>query len=144
MGQIKGVGPITALVFILPLEDPNRFRVSRVVGPFLGLVPKRNQSGDVDQQGGITKTRDCNWLQVALVEPKIVRLLLWHVSWLFSYTECLYWTFQSNLPRRYFGCLFVFLNSGGAGDHRRLVRWIQYCPSPWCSWRFASLSIYIK
>lgn len=58
MRQIKGVGPITALAFILTLEDPNRFRASREVGPFLGLVPKRSQSGDVDHHGGITKTGD--------------------------------------------------------------------------------------
>ena len=58
MRQIKGVGPITALAFILTLEDPSRFRVSREVGPFLGLVPRRSQSGEVDRQGRITKTGD--------------------------------------------------------------------------------------
>jgi transposase len=58
MRQIKGVGPLTSLAFILTLEDPRRFKVSREVGPFLGLVPKRSQSGEVDDQGGITKTGD--------------------------------------------------------------------------------------
>ena len=58
MRQIKGVGPLTSLAFILTLEDPRRFRVSREVGPYLGLVPKRSQSGEVDHQGGITKTGD--------------------------------------------------------------------------------------
>lgn len=58
MRQIKGVGPLTSLAFILTLEDPKRFKVSREVGPYLGLVPRRSQSGDVDNQGRITKTGD--------------------------------------------------------------------------------------
>jgi transposase len=56
--QIKGVGALTALAFVLTLEDPGRFSKSREVGPYLGLVPKRDQSGDHDPQGHITKTGD--------------------------------------------------------------------------------------
>lgn len=56
--QIKGVGALTALAFVLTIEDPSRFSTSREVGPCLGLVPKRNQSGDDDPQGRITKTGD--------------------------------------------------------------------------------------
>jgi len=48
--QVNGVGPLTALAFILTLEDAGRFRKSREVGPALGLVPKRDQSGDRDPQ----------------------------------------------------------------------------------------------
>ncbi len=55
---VAGVGPITALAFILTLEDPKRFKKSRDVGPFLGLVPKRDQSGDTDKQLSITKAGD--------------------------------------------------------------------------------------
>lgn len=54
--RISGVGPLTALAFILTLEDPSRFRKSREVGPALGLVTKRDQSGDRDPQLRITKT----------------------------------------------------------------------------------------
>jgi transposase len=54
--QISGVGSLTALAFILTLEDPHRFRRSREVGPALGLVPRRDQSGDQDPQLRITKT----------------------------------------------------------------------------------------
>ncbi len=54
--QISGVGPLTALAFLLTLEDPRRFCKSREVGPALGLVPKRDQSGDKDPQLRITKT----------------------------------------------------------------------------------------
>ena len=53
--QIGGVGPLTALAFILTLEDTDRFVSSRQVGPFLGLTPKRDQSGDLDKQLRITK-----------------------------------------------------------------------------------------
>jgi transposase len=46
--QVEGVGPITALTFVLTLEDPYRFEKSRSVGAYLGLVPARDQSGDRD------------------------------------------------------------------------------------------------
>jgi transposase len=52
---IKGVGPLTALAYILTLEDPTRFDKSRQVGSFLGLTPRRDQSGDLDKQLRITK-----------------------------------------------------------------------------------------
>jgi transposase len=35
--QVEGVGPLTALTFVLSLEDPNRFAKSRCVGAYLGL-----------------------------------------------------------------------------------------------------------
>jgi transposase len=56
--SVSGVGPITALAYVLTLEDPKRFRKSRDVGPFLGLVPRRDQSGDVDKQLPISKAGD--------------------------------------------------------------------------------------
>lgn len=65
--QVHGVGTLTALSMILTLEDPGRFRRSRDVGPALGLVPRRDQSGDVDKQLSITKTGD-PYLRVLLVE----------------------------------------------------------------------------
>jgi transposase len=56
--QIKGVGALTALAFMLVLEDASRFRSSRMVGPYLGLVPARDQSGKSDPQKGISKEGD--------------------------------------------------------------------------------------
>jgi len=56
--QIAGVGPITALSYLLTLEDPNRFLKSRDVGPYLGLTPKRDQSGQSDKPLPITKAGD--------------------------------------------------------------------------------------
>ena len=52
---VKGVGPLTSLAFILVLEDPTRFTKSRQVGKFLGLTPRRDQSGEIDKQLRITK-----------------------------------------------------------------------------------------
>ncbi len=53
--QISGVGPVTALAFILTIEKSDRFKKSRSVGAYLGLTPKRDQSGEVDKQLRITK-----------------------------------------------------------------------------------------
>jgi transposase len=43
--QVAGVGPITAMAYVLTLDDPHRFHKSREVAPALGLVPKSDQSG---------------------------------------------------------------------------------------------------
>lgn len=53
--NITGVGPVTALGYVLTLEDPNRFKKSRDVGPYLGLTPKRDQSGNTDKSLSISK-----------------------------------------------------------------------------------------
>jgi transposase len=53
--QVPGVGPLTALCFVLTLESPERFADARAAGPYLGLVPRRDQSGESDKQLGITK-----------------------------------------------------------------------------------------
>ncbi len=53
--QVTGVGPITALCFVLTIEDPSRFAKSRQIGPFLGLTPRQDQSGEIDKQLPITK-----------------------------------------------------------------------------------------
>jgi transposase len=56
--QIRGVGALTALVFVLTLEDPHRFARSRAVGPYLGLVPGRRDSGNSRPQLPISKQGD--------------------------------------------------------------------------------------
>jgi transposase len=56
--QIPGVGALTALAYVLTLEQPELFRKSRDVGAFLGLVPRRDQSGESDRQLRITKAGD--------------------------------------------------------------------------------------
>lgn len=53
--QVAGVGPVTSLAFVLTIEDQNRFRRTRQVGAYLGLVPKNAQSGDSAPQMRIGK-----------------------------------------------------------------------------------------
>src|SRR5260370_36484605 len=53
--KVHGVGHITALTFVLTLGNKERFGRSRDVGCYLGLRPRRSQSGERDPQLGITK-----------------------------------------------------------------------------------------
>jgi transposase len=55
---IPGVGQLTALAFTAAVDDPRRFRRSRDIGAYLGLVPRRYQSGEVDYTGSISKCGD--------------------------------------------------------------------------------------
>jgi transposase len=65
--QLRGVGPLTSVAYVLTIDDPRRFAHSRMVGPYLGLVPRRRQSGDRDPELHITKTGD-GFLRKLLVE----------------------------------------------------------------------------
>jgi transposase len=56
--QIPGVGPITALYFVLKIEDPGRFEKVRDVGAYVGLCPGRDQSGESDPPLRISKCGD--------------------------------------------------------------------------------------
>jgi transposase len=56
--QVNGVGAVTALTFVLTLEEPRRFRSSRSVGAYLGLRPKQRQSGASDPELRISKAGD--------------------------------------------------------------------------------------
>lgn len=56
--QVSGVGSLTALVFLLVLQNPKRFPKSRQVGAYLGLTPRRDDSGDHRPQLRITKAGD--------------------------------------------------------------------------------------
>lgn len=53
--QVHGVGVLSALAFVLTLEDPSRFAKSREVGAYLGLVPATDQSGKSDPEKRISK-----------------------------------------------------------------------------------------
>jgi transposase len=53
--QVPGVGPVTALAYVLTIEDPGRFDKSRHIGSYLGLTPRRDQSGQIDKQLRISK-----------------------------------------------------------------------------------------
>jgi transposase len=56
--QVAGVGVLTSLTFVLSLEDPDRFKKSRTVGAYLGLVPGKDQSGEQDPGKRISKEGD--------------------------------------------------------------------------------------
>jgi transposase len=58
LSQVGGVGPITALAYVLTIEEPNRFSASRTMGAFVGLTPAKDQSGESDPQKRITKAGD--------------------------------------------------------------------------------------
>jgi transposase len=65
--QIKGVGTLIALTYMLTLEDPHRFRKSRDAGCYLGLQPGRRNSGQSEPQMHISKEGD-PYLRTLLVQ----------------------------------------------------------------------------
>jgi transposase len=56
--QVHGVGTLTALTYVLTVDDPHRFRRSRDAGAYFGLRPRRRESGDSRPQLRITKEGD--------------------------------------------------------------------------------------
>jgi len=56
--SVTGVGNLTAVAFVLTVGDPTRFRKSREIGSYLGLRPRRDQSGEVDKQLRVTRAGD--------------------------------------------------------------------------------------
>jgi transposase len=65
--QVKGVGTLIALTYVLTLDDPQRFRRSRDVGCFLGLRPGRRNSGQSEPQLHISKEGD-RYLRTLMVQ----------------------------------------------------------------------------
>jgi len=65
--QVKGVGTLIAITFLLTLEDPHRFGKSRDVGCYLGLQPGRRNSGQSQPQMHISKEGD-PYLRTLLVQ----------------------------------------------------------------------------
>lgn len=55
---IPGVGAIVALNFVALIDDPSRFGKAANVGAFLGLTPRRHQSGEIDWSGRVSKCGD--------------------------------------------------------------------------------------
>jgi transposase len=56
--QVTGIGAVTSLAYALTLESPLRFKKSRDVGPYVGLVPGQEDSGNKQPQLGISKAGD--------------------------------------------------------------------------------------
>jgi transposase len=55
---VPGVGVVTALTFRHTIDDPSRFHSASSVGAYLGLMPRRNQSGETDTSGRISRWGD--------------------------------------------------------------------------------------
>jgi len=75
---VPGVGPVTALAFRSTIDEPDRFKRARDVGPYLGLTPRRYQSGETDRQGRISKcgdrfTRTCLYEAANVLLTKVQR-----------------------------------------------------------------------
>jgi transposase len=68
---IPGVGPRLSEAMVAWIDDPHRFRNSRAVGAYVGLVPRRRQSGTYDHSGRVTKHG-----------PSLLRKLLVEVAWI--------------------------------------------------------------
>ncbi len=78
---MPGVGPVVALTFKSAIDDPERFRRSKDVGPWAGLTPGRDQSGERDIVGRITKAGDAG-LRAALYQGATVMLNRGAPNWL--------------------------------------------------------------
>jgi transposase len=69
--SIPGIGPRTAELLVAVIDDPHRFRSSKQVGSYVGLTPRKFQSGQMDRNGRITKAGNAQ-----------LRRMLVEVSWL--------------------------------------------------------------
>ena len=78
---MPGIGAVVALTYRSAVDDPARFTSSKKVGPWVGLTPSRNQSGERDVSGGITKAGDVN-LRRALCQAATVMMHRGRASWL--------------------------------------------------------------
>ncbi|WP_340316155.1 transposase [Rhizorhabdus argentea] len=70
---VPGVGAVTALAYRHTIDDPGRFGSAQTVGAYLGLTPRRHESGDTDVQRGVSKWGD-RALRSYLYEAAVVLL----------------------------------------------------------------------
>lgn len=79
--SMPGIGSVVALTFRSAIDDPARFTSSKKIGPWVGLTPSRNQSGERDVSGGITKAGDVT-LRRALCQAATVMMHRGRSTWL--------------------------------------------------------------
>jgi transposase len=70
--QIKGVGPVVALTFVLTIDDQRRFKSARDVGAYLGLVPRKRSSGTIDPQLRVTKAGDRSMRRLLVIAANYI------------------------------------------------------------------------
>lgn len=78
---MPGVGPVVALTVLAAIDDPDRFHSSRDVGPWVGLTPRREQSGERDIVGQVSRAGDIG-LRTALYQAATVMLNRGRKNWL--------------------------------------------------------------
>ena len=83
---MPGVGAVVGLIFKSAIDDPERFRRSKDVGPWVGLMPGRDQSGERDIVGAITKAGDAG-LRAALYQAATVMLHHAGPNWLKAWAQ---------------------------------------------------------
>ena len=66
IGEVEGIGPVTATAVIAAISNGNTFQNGRQFTAWLGLVPRQNSSGEKQRLSGITKRGDC-YLRTLLV-----------------------------------------------------------------------------
>src|SRR5438046_3010149 len=80
-----GGGPVVALTFRATVDVPTRFKNSKAVGAAFGLTPRRQQSGEIDRMGGISKSGDAMTremlFEAALVLMTHSRKWSWLKAW---------------------------------------------------------------
>ena len=85
MMTTPGVGPVVALTFRATVDVPSRFSNSKAVGAAFGLTPRRQQSGEIDRMGGISKSGDAMTremlFEAALVLMTHSRKWSWLKAW---------------------------------------------------------------
>jgi transposase len=102
--QVAGVGPITALTYVLTIEDPSRFASSRAVGSYLGLRPRQRDSGRAQPQLGISKGGD----------PYLRRTLVQAAHYILG-------RFGPDTELRRFGLRLIARGGRGAGKKARVA-----------------------
>jgi len=65
--SVLGIGPHTALLFLLEAGDMRRFKGVDALNDFVGLCPDTNSSGEKERDSGITK-RGNRRLRSAMIE----------------------------------------------------------------------------
>ena len=77
-----GVGAVVALTYRATIDQPQRFVHSRAVGAHVGLTPRRHQSGEIDYDGGISKSGDTMLRTMLYEAAQILLTQSRHWSWL--------------------------------------------------------------
>jgi len=83
---MPGVGPVVALTYRAAVDDPTRFRRSKDIGPWVGLTPKRDESGERCVMGPISKAGDAG-LRCALYQAANVMLNRGGENWLKTWAQ---------------------------------------------------------